>query len=584
MKNVKKRFEESGVMDATPEDRNSYEAGHLFEMAAMVRDMLDPVRPGYVPSKSAYVESLIKDNELDITTIKKAEYDTRTIDVMAYTYRSYRGKYTVFVKDGVSAEAFAMLDLHEKGHIVFNHMTGREAHKKHFSDLISSKWSKIKDKFTDEAKKRFKKEKLIEYVFDKFANVAQDMEINSKLFDDWKSFNDTIYREELLYDVREAKRLFDVGLDVLSEADYNKFAGYFDTVRTAIELKTLHTAHGEEPPKNKDGSVSEQVSQYCHPSNEGWPEKLDWIVYMQFLMNDIENWVQKIASCMDGQPKKNPNGSGDKSGGKISSKDVDGKDAESDAIKDSAESERIDDGEFQDDDFDFDTGKGDEHDGGVVGYVDECTKFEDLLKILRKKCMQKKSRRLFTDVLYNSNRNKHHGVVIPRRTYKERYVPGSITILLDVSGSVPTDLVTKVVKSIVNSTGIFDPHGSHLVQWDTRLCSDTLLTEDRIDIRRGGGTEMGEGMSYCSKYQKRALDKFFIISDGEDDLSTAWIKEGSKLPGYKCFIGYRVKSDQTKDEWLSEKLSGYRGSSEDREKFLSVFDVVLLSVNSREAR
>jgi hypothetical protein len=52
--------------------------------------------------------------------------------------------------------------------------------------------------------------------------------------------------------------------------------------------------------------------------------------------------------------------------------------------------------------------------------------------------------------------------------------------------------------------------------------------------------------------------------------------------GQKYFIGYRAKSNQTKDEWLYEKLSGYRGTRDMRESFLTVFETILLSVNSKE--
>jgi hypothetical protein len=540
--------------------------------------MITPVPSGFIPSKTKYVADLIKKDGLDITTIKKPEEDLINLDLMAYTYRSYRGKYTVYVKDGVSPEAFEMLDLHEKGHIFYNHMTAVEVHKSHFTKVIESKWSKIRKYFEDTTLKSYKKDKLIDFLYHRFSNIAQDMEINSKLFDDWNAFSDTIYQNELLTYVREAESYFNKGLDKIDDKTYKRFTEKFDYVRNAIELKVEGTILGEPPKPDKLGNVTDKLVQYCHPDNEGWPRGLDWMVYMQFILNDPAEWCKKVAQgAGSGRPPKNPNGSGEDHG--ISSDDVAG-DEEAE-IEKSAQSDEIKDGEFQDDDFDFDKGKGKGHDGGVVGYVTECTKFEDFLKILRDKCLQKKARRLHTNVLYNTNRNKQSGVIIPKRHYTEKWVPGSITILLDVSGSVPTDLVTKIVKSIVNTSGIFDPHNSHLVQWDTDLCSDTLLSDNKIDVTRGGGTEMADGMKYCMKYQRKQLDKFFCISDCEDTLED-WIKASKKMPGYKCVIAYRKSRSQTKDEWLAEKLSDYRGSADNRAEFLKVFDLVLLSVNSKE--
>jgi predicted metal-dependent peptidase len=578
-------YKKSVIVKADRDDPNSFDRKALKEADQMIRDMIDPAPAGFVCASKAYVDGLCKTNSLDITTLKKQEEEVRSVDLMAYTYRSYRGKYTIFIKDGVSPEAFEMLDLHEKGHIVLNHTHLREMHEPHFAKVIEAQWNKVKKHFADTALKNYSKEKLVRYLYDKFANIAQDMQINSIYFENWPLFRSTIYREELLSYVRDLEHYFDQGIDKLSTNDYRKFADKFLHVRAGIELKTLGTIDGKPGPEKKFGNDPTQISQYCHPSHEGWPEKLDWMIYMQLMINDIENWAGKVAAGYgSGRPLKNPNGTGDKSGENKSK--IDGDDVTDDAEQKKEmekNDEEVQDGDFQDDDFDLDSGKGSGHDGGVVGYVAECTKFDELIRILREKCLQKKSRRLHTDVLYNTNRNKHHGVVIPRRQYREKWVPGSIIILLDVSGSVPTDLVTKVIKSIVNTTGVFDPKGSRLIQWDTELCSDTLLSEKKIEINRGGGTEMADGIAYCGKYMRTSLDRLFVLSDFEDELSK-WITEGRKVRGYKCAIGYRVNRSQSKDEWLAEKLSGYRGSSELREDFLNIFDTVLLSINRSEMR
>ena len=209
----------------------------------------------------------------------------------------------------------------------------------------------------------------------------------------------------------------------------------------------------------------------------------------------------------------------------------------------------------------------------------------DLVRILRERSRINQKRELKTDLLYYANRNKYgSALLIPRRSRVETPLSGKVVILLDVSGSVPVQLVRQVVAAISNAEGTFNAgqgkRQGRLIAWSDSLCSDVPLNE--LDsIQTGGGTLLANGIRYCERYLDTE-SAFFIISDFQDDLAQ-WLNAARDLPGRRTAIGYGKTGRQTGDsgslaEWFALVGSNgdYRKEAVSLENFVRVFDTLII--------
>jgi predicted metal-dependent peptidase len=165
------------------------------------------------------------------------------------------------------------------------------------------------------------------------------------------------------------------------------------------------------------------------------------------------------------------------------------------------------------------------------------------------------------------------GVLVPKKKHVDKSLPSAITILVDVSGSVDSILVYKSIKAIFETAGYFDKKHSHIIQWDTNLCSDNKLNETVV-IKAGGGTNIAKGINYAKKYLKTKWDKLFIISDCYDNLKE-WTNAAKSIKGFKMVLGYELGKYNPS---LKEVIDMYANTGKD--DFYRTFDILKLDIGN----
>ncbi|GHV79735.1 hypothetical protein AGMMS49944_15260 [Spirochaetia bacterium] len=435
---------------------------------------------------------------------------------VSFSYRAMRGEYCIYIDRNVDSATFMARDLHEKGHILYNHFNRPHAHRQQFEEFFGRNRHKFMDRLPPERNLTSKLGTYTTYIYNRFSDIAQAMEINTKLFKE------------------DRKILF------------------------AENRKT------QAPGGGLEGGP---LAGFIFP-REGWPEGLDWMSYMSFLCTELNSFLDHIG---DGPGKKikssdvstyNAMQAAERRIQDIQETRKTAADAESNAAY---EPEIIR------------HGRTDNYaDTATVNTVTELNDVKDLVRILRERSLLLKRNRLHTDILYNINRNRFGDVLIPRRYRIENYNLNNLCILLDVSGSVPQGFVKRVIQTIMRAEGAFNKRLSRLVCWSDRLCSDTTLA-DIGAVSSGGSTVLGAGIEYCKRYLNER-SSFFIISDFQDDLND-WLGAARDLGCEKTAVGYgRLNRESSFEQWFSAigSNANYQKNPVDIRRFVSVFDTVLL--------
>ena len=89
-----------------------------------------------------------------------------------------------------------------------------------------------------------------------------------------------------------------------------------------------------------------------------------------------------------------------------------------------------------------------------------------------------------------------------------------IAFLVDVSGSMYTDSITKAVSSLKDCQNILTPDSS-LVAWDTQLSEEYTIANTPKSIYTGGGTDIAAGLRYLSN---KGFTDIVIYSDFETNI------------------------------------------------------------------
>jgi hypothetical protein len=504
--------------------------------------------------------------------------------LLAYVMREFRNSYRIFINEDCEDESFDSMDLHEKGHIIFNHTQNVSMYLAQFKKELEQIWDLKIAKYFENSTVKNSKDKIVKMLYAEFSNIAQDMEINSKLFDngEWIKAKKTMARSGIIVHLKHLKSQFDdlSGLikdpkaRKINSGAYKKLLGYFNFILNNIKQRI----EGEE------GDF-----QFCYPSNKGWPEKLDWMTYMILLIKDIDETMDQIIKNVlqqikqggqgQGQGSGSGQGQGQGSGGKQISQEVldnyfdqanANEDAQNDANGDSTVDEGDDDLDDEDSSGGSSVGRGRNTGGNSIGKgsggdkvdIETCATFSDFTRFLSKNCLGKKNRRWNSDVLYNSNRGKFSSsVVVPRRHLIEKWMPTECHIIVDVSGSVPTEYVERVINSIIDTNSGIDLAHSHIIFCDEYVVSDEILSKRTREVFAGGGTCMANAIRYVKDkgYMKKATDKLFIISDMQDNLID-WCKEIRNLPGIHWAVGYNVRSEKEAIDTINGRHS-YKSNS-----------------------
>jgi hypothetical protein len=481
------------------------------------------------------VGTIVKYHPRDLASAKKEM-------ALAFVNRVGKNLFKIFINEDCEDESFDSMDLHEKGHILFNHTQSVKFYIEEFRAELEKIWdTRLMKYFEEEVKKNPKnKDKIVKLLFREFSNIAQDMEINSKLFDDddgWFKAKKTLSRSSMIVHLKAIKREMDdlsgmfknKNITDPHNPEYLKILRNFEIIRQNIKTRL-------------EGEEGDFV--FCYPGNKGWPCKLDWMTYMILLVKDLDETMKQVIKNV-----KAALGAGNGNGGgqPISQGVLDAYSQQADA-GDAAAGEGDGDSEGESEDETEVTpngrsqggrGRGRSH-GTVQVEFEMCNNFDDFTKFLRKTCIGKKNRKWNSNPLYNSNRSKFAGrVVVPRRHLIEKWMPQSATFIIDISGSVNSDLVEKAINSIIDSNSGIDLKESHIIFCDTRVSSDEIMSKRTKKIYSGGGTEIANGIKYVAEkgYCKKATDYLFVISDFQDNLSS-WNHEAEKIHCQRFAVGY----------------------------------------------
>jgi hypothetical protein len=481
------------------------------------------------------INALFERLNVSVSYIGNGPVDMSTLDapilggrVLSFSYRAAPGDYCIYIRNGVDKRTRSVCDLREKARILYNHFTLPHAQKAQFDEFFRKNMPVIFLRLPEDKNINQRIGMYSTYIYERFAGMAQAMEVNSKLFkDDWPA------------------------------------------VRALLE-------------KNMLGGIRRQ--EYLAYPKENWPAGLSWMTYMIFLCKDMRKSLDAIGG----------------EGGKIKTGDMSAYRNEilcENQIKEAHETRKTVVEEAGDG-----TGAGDNNGirikrgrtthitGAAASHsVSECDSFEQLIQILRERGIVYRRQRLFTDMLYNSNRNKFNtDVFIPRRLRVIDKTPAELCVLLDVSGSVPVAFIKRIVYSIVKAEGFFNKVKSRLVCWSEGLCSDTPLNE-AYKFTSGGSTLMASGIEYCKKYLNEN-SAFFIVSDFQDDLGD-WIQAAKDIKARKTAVAYDdgryadVKRRKSFSDWFSSAGSNanYRKTVVTLKEFTAVFDTAMITPNAMRA-
>ena len=173
---------------------------------------------------------------------------------------------------------------------------------------------------------------------------------------------------------------------------------------------------------------------------------------------------------------------------------------------------------------------------------------DEVIKNFKHKVIKHETRK---DMMWNWNRGINRTVIAP--SIKSKVVLSEepkIVFLIDVSGSMDTDLIDRILSTISKKMKKIG-RGLHydVIAWDTNLCGEYKDIDPRKPIPRmpcGGGTSMARGIKYFKeKYDPSAI--LILISDFEDYLEE-WHQVELTMPEYTMYgfnYGYNSYRNNT---------------------------------------
>ena len=155
------------------------------------------------------------------------------------------------------------------------------------------------------------------------------------------------------------------------------------------------------------------------------------------------------------------------------------------------------------------------------------------------------------DPLRLYNRGIQKKVIVPSITQKiSLSVDPKLVFLIDISSSMNTELVDRVLKTIAKSLYKLNRGLRYdIITWSTRLGEHIKDINPKKGVKRiscGGGTDMASGMVYFkNNYDKNAI--LILISDFEDSLNE-WHKVEMDMKGYLMY-GFNYGYHSYNQDW-----------------------------------
>lgn len=476
------------------------------------------------------------------------------------------GVYEIYVNPKIDTEVAKYFELHEKGHIIFTHLSLQEAQHKIQVKKILTYWSKIKNHLDlsdaiEKAKAKGKSElevaeKYSKMIANKMLNIAMDFEVNSKLFttDEWATM----------------KKYFDYAY-IFASASMN---GTSQEELSSI-LKWLN---------DNENDLEARFTRPCWPEDYEFPLKLTYGEYIDLMLQNIDKFLDKMSeqngSGGEGQDSENDGDSSSKSGKKkMTAEDIEnlqkGAD-DGDNCRNRDIAENGDKATCYSEDDDGNGGGSDEPrkadaktiaertsgaKRGKSGYspIGNCSdnniycegaNNKEVEKFILKNVFDKKVINNRVEYMKVYNRQKYGNVMLASYTKEDIWRPGNVYLLVDCSGSIEEKAINDFISTIKSIAKKCGPK-SRIIWWDTCLEGDTLLRENK-GPKGCGGTKIASGIDYIkNKYLKNKNDKLIIISDFEDALYqwAAILKTIKNDCIGICWTHSKIKSDV---DYLSE--------------------------------
>lgn len=507
-----------------------------------------------LPKRIAIKPAIYDSVKTELNTLVYEYVDQVLSEAPAASTRSVTGIYQIILPSDLPEYAKIPLDIHENGHIVFQHLKDCSSKAELVKRQLRSKWPAFKAKIDNDAS--MDDSSILDAFAAQISNVAMDLEINSKYFgggDDWR-----VQYENISVGMAEA------------------------TINRAEEISDKQF----ESLKSSLSDTTALLESYrgMHPEDFKFPMGLNWFAYINLMLTKPNEFMDNLAKQLeqqeqnyelkeqlqnmqkqqqgqgsgDGQQKKESdksNGaSGSGKGGSKSNKEGSGK-VKVSAIKKAVEKQARISNEVKEtikkenavkaakaakngpqdkneDDDDWQSVKtvtvevGDNHLRGeeevtATNYILD----KNIRLFIEKCCLGNASTYEKQDPLYNFNRGKcgHDGVMRMRTSVQQVYRPGNLIAVIDVSGSVDIELVKALLNELAKYRRNFG-YRSRIILWDTDLVDDIEFKNFDNKIHRGGGTDIASGIAYAKRYLKSDADKLFIISDFEDYLDR-WVYE-----------------------------------------------------------
>lgn len=166
------------------------------------------------------------------------------------------------------------------------------------------------------------------------------------------------------------------------------------------------------------------------------------------------------------------------------------------------------------------------------------------------------------DLMYLYNRGINRSVIAPtiRRKVTMSNEP-TIVFLIDISGSMDTRLVDRILNTIANKMKkIGRGLKYNIISWSTQLGDHIKDIDPRKGVPRismGGGTRMARGMEYFRQnYGPEAI--LILISDFEDYLEE-WHEQELKMPNYTMY-GFNYGYSNYNQEFKYFKVKNFKNN------------------------
>jgi hypothetical protein len=239
------------VLRTVLRDKKTVSAGEREQIHALVSGIYD-LDGSWEPARYQETTRLLERLNTQITYVKNRRVKKAPL---SFSYRAMRGEYGIYIARDADIPVWLCRDLFEKGHILFNHFNRPQNHRAQFEQFFKNNMNLMLSRLPANLNLKSLTGLYASYIYNRFSDIAQAMEINSKLFrGDWPAAVAYLNRYNYFHQLGEQVFTVTDAMDMLDRL-------------------FLKVTEGRE------------ADDFMYPK-PGWPLGLDWISYMSFLYMD----------------------------------------------------------------------------------------------------------------------------------------------------------------------------------------------------------------------------------------------------------------------------------------------------------